>query len=431
MTIAPLTRAWKLAQANLTNAWLVMGFFVTLYLIVLLKVVTYETVYDDVIFGGYSLLITTYILSRFLLAYFHKQVRVDRSYEPSVSFVVPAKNEGDNIAETLHRFGQVDYPKEKIEVIAINDGSTDHTLSEMRRAAAEIAPRVGSAVVIDWPVNRGKRAGMAEGTKLAKNEIVIFVDSDSFIQRDAVRHLVKYFADPAVGGVSGHTDVENINTNLLTQMQAARYYIAFSVYKAAESAFGLVTCLPGCQSAYRRSYVLEFIDAWLEQKFLGAECTFGDDRSLTNFMIRKYRTVYSAEALATTVVPDTFATYLKQQQRWKKSWARETWIAATFVWRKNPLASFSFYVYTILAFASPIVFVRAVVWLPVTESVLPSVYLIGLFLMLFLQGIYYRIRVGPRPWLLAIAASWFYSLILMWQLPWAIITIRDSRWGTR
>ena len=431
MTIAPLTRTWQLAQANLTKGWLIFGFFGTLYLIILLKVVTYETVYEDVIFGVYSMLITAYILSRFLLAYFHKRIRVDRTYEPTVSFVVPAKNEGDNIAETLRRFGAVDYPKEKREVIAINDGSTANTLSAMQRAAEELAPRVESVRVIDWKINRGKRAGMAEGTKMAVHDIVIFVDSDSFIQRDAVRHLVKYFTDPQVGGVSVHTDVENRHTNLLTQMQAARYYIAFSVYKAAESAFGLVTCLPGCQSAYRRSYLMEFVDEWLHQKFLGGECTFGDDRSLTNFMIRKYRTVYSSEAVATTVVPDNFGTYLKQQQRWKKSWSRETWIAATFVWRRNPLASISFYTYTILAFASPIVFFRAVVWLPTTESVLPWVYLIGLFLMLFLQGIYYRIRVGPRPWLLAIAASWFYSVILMWQLPWAIITIRDSRWGTR
>ena len=54
-----------------------------------------------------------------------------------------------------------------------------------------------------------------------------------------------------------------------------------------------------------------------------------------------------------------------------------------------------------------------------------------LLLMLFLHGLYYRIKVGPRAWFLAILNFWFNTVILMWQLPWAVATIKDSRWGTR
>jgi hyaluronan synthase len=102
-----------------------------------------------------------------------------------------------------------------------------------------------------------------------------------------------------------------------------------------------------------------------------------------------------------------------------------------FVWKKNPLAAFSFYTYVFLAFVSPIVFFRAMFWLPVTTGILPFIYLFGLFLMLFLHGLYYRLQVGPRSWLLAIFNFWFNTVLLMWQLPWAIMTLRDSRWGTR
>lgn len=406
-------------------------FLFVIYVILLLKVITYHTIYDNVFFGFYSILITTYILSRFLLAYMHKPVIPDPSYEPSIAFVVPAKNEEDNIAETLYRFGAVDYPKEKIEVITINDGSTDKTYERMLEAAQAIAPKVRRVEVVNWETNRGKRHGMAEGVLRATHDIVVFIDSDSFIEPDCVRHLVKYFVDPGVGAVSGHTDVFNRDTNLLTQMQAIRYYIAFKVYKAAESVFANVTCCPGCCSAYRRSYVLPFIYEWRDQMFLGERCTFGDDRALTNFIIRSYRAVYSPEARAHTVVPDNFAKYVKQQQRWKKSWVRETFIASLFMWRKHPLAAASFYSYVFLAFASPVVFFRAMVWYPIMLSTWPVVYLIGLMLMLFLHGLYYRIQVGPRAWLLAICNFWFNTVILMWQLPWAIITIRDSRWGTR
>ncbi len=406
-------------------------FFLTIYVIVVIKFGTGSSLRDHFFFGLYSVAITLYILSRFVFAYFHKKVSVDLSYEPTVAFVVPAKNEGDNIFETLSRFALVDYPKEKIEVIAVNDGSTDHTLSEMRRAAQALATQIRRVEIVDWTENRGKRAGMAEGVMRARSDIVIFIDSDSFVEKDCVRHLVKYFSMPDVGAVSGHTDVYNADANWLTQMQTVRYYIAFRIYKAAESVFGNVTCCPGCCSAYRRQYLMEFLDQWLNQKFFGKPCTFGDDRSLTNFMIRRYRAVYSYEAKAYTIVPEKFSTYMKQQQRWKKSWLRETFIAALFIWQKNPLAALSFYTYAFLAFASPFVFVRAMLWHPYVSHEFPYVYLIGLLLMLCLHGIFYRISVGKRSWVLAIITFWFNTVILMWQLPWALVTIADTRWGTR
>jgi hyaluronan synthase len=122
---------------------------------------------------------------------------------------------------------------------------------------------------------------------------------------------------------------------------------------------------------------------------------------------------------------------MKQQQRWKKSWIRETLIAGTFMWKKNPLAAFFFYAYAFLALASPVVFVRAIFWHPYTTHEFPGVYLLGLFMMLLLHGVYYRIEVGEKKWFTAIVAFWFNTVILIWQLPWAAFTISDTKWGTR
>ncbi len=405
--------------------------FLIVYVIIMIKIASWEWLNDHILFGFYSFLITAYIFSRFILAYFHRPVGLVHEYVPSISFVVPAKNEGDNIAETLRCFYRANYPKSKMEVIAINDGSTDNTLAEMLKAQKEFGHLINRFEVVDWEVNKGKREGMAAGVKMAQGEIVVFVDSDSFIDKDCLWHLVKYFADPTVGGVSGHTDVHNHRTNMLTRMQAVRYYISFKIYKAAESVFGLVTCCPGCCSAYRREYLNEFIDEWLNQTFLGKKCTFGDDRSLTNFILRKYKAVYSTEARAETVVPDTFKKYLKQQQRWKKSWVRETIIASSFMWRKNPLAAFFFYSYVFLAMIAPVVFFRAVLWHPVVYEHWPFVYLTGLFLMLLLHGVYYRIAVGEKGWFSAVISFWATTVLLIWQLPWAMVTMSDTRWGTR
>jgi len=433
MAKQPRTKQYgKSFKGEFVDVGLWFAFFAIIYIILLLKVLTYRTAPDNWFLGFYGIVVTGFIISRFVLAYFHKSPPYDESYQPTVTFVVPAKNEEDNIRETIRRFGEVHYPLEKIEVIAIDDGSTDRTYEEMVGIQEELIEKKGIEVtVVKWEVNRGKRDGMAEGIKRAKNDIIIFIDSDSFIEPDCVRHLVKYFIDPKVGAVSGHTDVYNKDVNMITRMQAARYYIAFTVYKAAESIFALVTCCPGCCSAYRREYVSEFVDEWLNQQFLGGKCTFGDDRSLTNFTIRKYEAVYSPKALAHTVVPETFRKYVKQQQRWKKSWIRETFIACTFMWRKNFLAAVSFYTYTALSILSPLVFIRALIWYPITTHLVPYIYLIGLFLMLLLQGIYYRAETGHPRWIAAIATAWVNSIILIWQLPWAFFTIRDSRWGTR
>ena len=176
---------------------------------------------------------------------------------------------------------------------------------------------------------------------------------------------------------------------------------------------------------------MEFVDEWLHQTFFGTECTFGDDRSLTNFVIRKYQATYSIEAKAYTVVPDKLSTYIRQQQRWKKSWIRETFIASMFVWRKNPVAAFFFYSYIFLAFSAPIVFAHALIWSPLLYHIAPWIYLLGLLLMLMMHGVYYRIHVGKRPWIFSVAMFWIYSVLLMWQLPWALVTIADTRWGTR
>ncbi len=112
------------------------------------------------------------------------------------------------------------------------------------------------------------------GTKLAKNELVVFVDSDSFLRPNAIRVLVQPFRSQ-MGGVTGRTEVENKYTNWLTKMQAVRYYIAFRVMKAAEAYFDGVTCLSGRSPATGRSWCIKYTDAWLGQKFLGQPATFG------------------------------------------------------------------------------------------------------------------------------------------------------------
>ena len=150
---------------------------------------------------------------------------------------------------------------------------------------------------------------MAAGIRATDAEIVAFVDSDSVLEPDALRILVQGFADERVGAICGHADVLNLRETWLTKMQAVRYFVAFKVVKAAESVFNAVTCCSGCFSAYRREAIMPHLDWWEHQTFLGRPSTFGDDRSLTNCVLRRWKVRYESRAVSHTIVPVTSAVH--------------------------------------------------------------------------------------------------------------------------
>ena len=403
-------------------------------MILVIKLITIQDIYNGTWFKVYSITVSFYILSRFVISYFHDydNPKYKTDYEPTISFGVPSKNEGDNIRKTILKIAISDYPNHKFYIIAINDGSTDNTLEEMLKAK-KIAAKIGVKVkVIDWKINKGKRDGMKECVLQSNNDIIVFIDSDSFVLPNTARELVKYFSFKRVGAVAGHAFVANASKNMLTKMQSARYFVAFKAYKGAEAVFNTVTCCSGCCSAYRRKYVLGVIDDWSKQTFLGVRCTYGDDRSLTNFLLKKgYSTLYNPQALSYTVVPDNYKQFFKQQLRWKKSWIRESLIASCFLWKRNPIMSLSFYVGVILTFLAPIIVLRIIVWYPFVTGNFPYFYILGLMLMATVYGLYYNIYLRDRNWIYGVVFALFYTFVLIWQLPYAILTIRDSRWGTR
>ncbi|HYN49405.1 MAG TPA: glycosyltransferase family 2 protein [Thermoleophilaceae bacterium] len=397
--------------------------------VLLYKAAFLEMLLVDPVLTAYGLVVCAYIISRFGLSLIYRSA-LDRGLEPAVAVVMPAFNEEAAIAGSLRSLLALDYPRDKLKIVAVDDGSTDRTLAEMRAVAAA-DPRMR---VIAFPENRGKRAAMAAGIRTTGAEIVAFVDSDSELEPDALRQLVQGFADPKVGAVCGHADVLNVGESWLTRMQAVRYYAAFRVVKAAESVFGTVTCCSGCFSAYRREAIEPRLGWWEQQRFLGRQSTFGDDRSLTNCVMRDWKTRYEAKAVSHTIVPAGFSKFMRQQLRWKRSWTRESLIVSGFVWRRNPAASLAVYVGIALPLVAPVVAVRAVLWQPLIGAGGPPViYLVGVYAMALAYGLYYAVRHDRYDplWIFGVVFCFFYLVFLLWQTYYAMATARASGWGTR
>jgi len=374
----------------------------------------------------YSLCVGVFILSRFILALFYSPPRA-AGYEPKATVIIACRNEEDSIGETLRHAFSEGYPADKIEVVVVNDGSTDETLKVMMASLAEHP----NLTVVDFEANKGKRHGMAVGALLARGEVLICVDSDSFLLPGAIATVVRGLADPTVAAVAGHTDVENAGANLLTKMQDVRYYFSYRVMKAAESLFGAVSCCPGCFSAYRKSCVLAVLDPWLNQRFLGRRVTFGDDRSLTNFLLRRYRVLYDCEALATTLVPERWGKYIRQQCRWKRSWIRELLVAGRFFWRKHPVAAISWYAMSVLPLLAPLVMFNALVLGPLLYGRPAAFYVGGVLVVTLLWSFYYLEKTGRPYWWTAFLFTLTYMGFFSWQGYYAVITMRNTKWGTR
>ncbi len=387
----------------------------------------------------YIAISSLFLLSRPIIALFYKDrheglVLKNNDTYPSVSFVIAAKNEEDSIYETVASCMQSDYLG-FFEMIVVDDGSTDKTHHEMLRAQKDFSKINFPVKVFQFEKNLGKREGMSCGVEHAAGDIVVFVDSDSFLKKNALSHIVEHFLnDRFVGAVSGNTLVENHKENLLTKMQSARYGISFDIFKACESVFGAVTCCPGCFSAYRKDVIDSVIGDWKQRKVFGTKSTFGDDRSLTNFVLRaKWKVEYCRSAIATTIVPDRYKKFMKQQLRWKKSWIREGFFgAAAFMWKKHPIASLSFYTNLIIPIFGPLVVSLGLILAIIHgQWVLALLFCLSVSLMSLAYGFFHYAQTRHKDFMYSVPFTLFYSIILVWQMPWAIIKLNDTGWGTR
>lgn len=166
------------------------------------------------------------------------------------------------------------------------------------------------------------------------------VDSDTGVDSDAFRLLAQNFRNPDVAAATGYVDVGNWNVNWLTRLIDMRYWSAFHVERAAQSFWKVVMCCSGPLAVYRADVVDVIMERYTSQRFLGQECTFGDDRHLTNLCLAQgFLVVFDTRAHCLTEVPTSLKQYRVQQTRWNKSFYRE------MLWSLQALVVHSWYMW--------------------------------------------------------------------------------------
>jgi spore germination protein YaaH/peptidoglycan/xylan/chitin deacetylase (PgdA/CDA1 family)/GT2 family glycosyltransferase len=220
---------------------------------------------------------------------------------PLISVLIPCFNEEKVIAASVRRVLGSTWPR--LEVIVLDDGSTDRTAEEVRtRFADESRVRLMS-----FP-NGGKARALNRGLAAAGGQIVVALDADTQFEPKTITKLARWFADPTVGAVAGDALVGN-RVNLITRWQALEYVVAQNLERRALAALGAVTVVPGAVGAWRRS-AIEAIGGYPDD-------TLAEDQDLTLAVQRAgWRVEFDPDARAWTEAPDTVRGLLKQRFRW-------------------------------------------------------------------------------------------------------------------
>lgn len=263
-----------------------------------------------------SIVMIAYMVRHFLFTYhalFGKPMqrtfeRVAGVYQPKVTVLIPAHNEEMVIGNLLERMTELTYPKDKLEVIVIDDGSTDRT--------GEIADKFAKEYNFIKVIHRsnggaGKPAALNEGLKFSNGEIILTFDADYYPQLDIIEKLVAPFIDPEVGAVQGRVVVANEDESVVSKVVTLERIGGYRIDQLARDDLALVPQYGGTVGGFRRK-MLEEVGGW-DANILA------EDTDLTvRSILKGYQVRYVNDAECYEEAVTTWKAYWRQRYRWAK-----------------------------------------------------------------------------------------------------------------
>ena len=231
---------------------------------------------------------------------------------PGVTVLVACYNEAGNIGDTIGSLARQAYPG-AMTVLVLDDGSTDDSVERAQAAidAATLCP--GHAIrIVRGERNVGKAGVLNRGLAMARDGLVVTLDGDSWVYRDALARLVeRYLSDPpGTCAVAGSVLVRNSRRNWLTRVQEWDYFHGIAAVKRMQSMYHGTLVAQGAFSLYERK-ALESVGGW-------PECV-GEDIVLSWALLeRGHRIGYCEDAVTFTNVPDALGQFARQRRRWSR-----------------------------------------------------------------------------------------------------------------
>lgn len=263
---------------------------------------------DGVLFSSYFLLLFFSIF--WLLTLFteedNKKSGKEDDRTPLVSVIVPAYNEEKSIWGTLDSLINLDYPAEKMEIIIVNDGSTDRTQERVEKFICD--HRTKNIRLINQE-NQGKAKAMNLGLGIIRGEFYACLDADSFVHPEALKKMLPFFEDQEMAAVCPLLKVKKPE-NILQKVQWVEYIINM-FYKLLNSRLDCIHVTPGPFSVYRTKVI----------KDLGGydENTLTEDLEIAiRLQKHNYKIVQTFDALVETIAPKTWKHLFRQRVRWYK-----------------------------------------------------------------------------------------------------------------
>lgn len=226
------------------------------------------------------------------------------------SVIVPAYNEERVIARTVRSL--LSSQDIELEIIVVDDGSTDQTAAEVMRSFAH-EPRVR----LLRQENAGKAEALNHGIGVANHDVIIVLDADTVFLPDTAARLARHFGDERIGAVAGNAKVGNRN-NLLTRWQALEYITSQNLERRAFEVLNCITVVPGAVGAWRRSAIVQAGGFSHE--------TLAEDADLTMRIVRLgLRVIFDGKAIAYTEAPQGVRAFVKQRFRWMFGTLQASW----------------------------------------------------------------------------------------------------------
>jgi cellulose synthase/poly-beta-1,6-N-acetylglucosamine synthase-like glycosyltransferase len=228
------------------------------------------------------------------------------TYAPLVSVIVPAWNEEVGLRATVESLDKSDY--KNMEIVVVNDGSTDASDRIMRELEAERKPG-DVPLIYRYQENGGKGRALNRGVALSSGEIVVSIDADSIVESETISNFVRHFADPSVSAAVGNVKIGNTST-LLGMLQHLEFLFSF-YFKKADSLLNTIYIIGGAAGAFRREV---FSSVGLYDPKNITEDIDLSVRIQDNGM----RIVYAADAVVYTEGATTLSGLMRQRLRWKR-----------------------------------------------------------------------------------------------------------------